>query len=172
MRKFVVTVNGTSYEVEVEEVGAETAAVSAPAPAAKPAAPKAAPAAPKAAPKAAAGDGDPIKAPMPGIFYSAPSPNAKPFVTVGSRVKKGDVVCIIEAMKLMNEITADRDGEIVDVCLTDGAGSWDLYPDVCKYQAASAVMREIMEVYGAEPRQSDTASGTLIKPTMKIIGIA
>ena len=62
-----------------------------------------------------------IKAPMPGIFYAAPSPNAEPFVKVGSRVKKGDVVCIIEAMKLMNEITADRDGEIVDVCLTDGA---------------------------------------------------
>ena len=62
-----------------------------------------------------------IRAPMPGIFYSAPSPSAEPFVTVGSRVKKGDVVCIIEAMKLMNEITADRDGEIVDVCLQDGA---------------------------------------------------
>lgn len=62
-----------------------------------------------------------IRAPMPGIFYSAPSPNAEPFVAVGSRVKKGDVVCIIEAMKLMNEITADRDGEIVDVCLQDGA---------------------------------------------------
>ena len=62
-----------------------------------------------------------IKAPMPGIFYAAPSPDAEPFVKVGSRVKKGDVVCIIEAMKLMNEITADRDGEIVDVCLTDGA---------------------------------------------------
>ena len=62
-----------------------------------------------------------IKAPMPGIFYAAPAPNAEPFVQVGSRVKKGDVVCIIEAMKLMNEITADRDGEIVDVCLTDGA---------------------------------------------------
>ena len=62
-----------------------------------------------------------IKAPMPGIFYAAPAPGAKPFVEVGSRVRKGDVVCIIEAMKLMNEITADRDGEIVDVCLTDGA---------------------------------------------------
>ena len=62
-----------------------------------------------------------IRAPMPGIFYAAPAPGAKPFVEVGSRVRKGDVVCIIEAMKLMNEITADRDGEIVDVCLTDGS---------------------------------------------------
>ena len=62
-----------------------------------------------------------IKAPMPGIYYAAASPDAEPFVHVGSRVKKGDVVCIIEAMKLMNEITADRDGEILDVCLQNGA---------------------------------------------------
>ena len=65
-----------------------------------------------------------------------------------------------------DQVAADR-----TVVLTDGAGSCDLYPNICKYQAASAVMREIMEVYGAEPRQSDAASGTLIKPTMKIIGI-
>lgn len=62
-----------------------------------------------------------IKSPMPGIFYAAPSPDAEPFVRVGSHVKKGDVVCIIEAMKLMNEITADCDGEILDVCLANGA---------------------------------------------------
>ena len=62
-----------------------------------------------------------IKAPMPGIFYAGPSPEAEPYVRIGSRVKKGDVVCIIEAMKLMNEITADCDGEIVDVCLQNGA---------------------------------------------------
>ena len=62
-----------------------------------------------------------IKSPMPGIYYAAPSPDAEPFVRVGSRVKKGDVVCIIEAMKLMNEITADCDGEILDVCLENGA---------------------------------------------------
>ncbi len=62
-----------------------------------------------------------IKSPMPGIFYAAPSPDAEPFVRVGSHVKKGDVVCIIEAMKLMNEITADCDGEILDVCLVNGA---------------------------------------------------
>lgn len=61
-----------------------------------------------------------IKSPMVGMFYAAASPDAKPFVEVGSKVKKGDVVCIIEAMKLMNEITADFDGEIVDICVQNG----------------------------------------------------
>ena len=54
---------------------------------------------------------------MVGVFYAAPSPwRPSPIVTVGSKVKKGDVLCIIEAMKLMNEITAEEDGEIVDIC--------------------------------------------------------
>lgn len=57
-----------------------------------------------------------IKSPMVGIFYAAPSPDAAPYVRVGSKVKKGDVLCVIEAMKLMNEIVAETDGEIVDVC--------------------------------------------------------
>ncbi len=61
-----------------------------------------------------------IKSPMVGVFYAAPSPDAKPFVEVGSRVKKGDVVCIVEAMKLMNEIAAEFDGEVVDICVRNG----------------------------------------------------
>ncbi len=61
-----------------------------------------------------------IKSPMVGVFYASPSPEAKPFVEVGSKVKKGDVVCIIEAMKLMNELTADVDGEVVDICVNNG----------------------------------------------------
>ena len=61
-----------------------------------------------------------IKSPMVGVYYASPSPDAKPFVSVGSKVKKGDVLCIIEAMKLMNEITAEVDGEIVDVCAENG----------------------------------------------------
>lgn len=61
-----------------------------------------------------------IKSPMVGIFYAAPSPEAEPFVKVGSKVKKGDTLCIIEAMKLMNEITAEQDGEIVDICVKSG----------------------------------------------------
>jgi len=61
-----------------------------------------------------------IKSPMVGVFYAAPSPEADPFVTIGSKIKKGDILCIVEAMKLMNEITAGRDGEIVDICLKNG----------------------------------------------------
>ena len=61
-----------------------------------------------------------VKSPMVGVFYQAPSPEADPYVHVGSKVKKGDVLCVIEAMKLLNEITADTDGEIVDVCVENG----------------------------------------------------
>jgi acetyl-CoA carboxylase biotin carboxyl carrier protein len=61
-----------------------------------------------------------IKSPMVGVFYSSPSPDSDPFVKVGDKVKKGDVLCIIEAMKLLNDITADRDGEIAEICVEDG----------------------------------------------------
>ena len=60
-----------------------------------------------------------IKSPMVGTFYSSPSPDAEPFVNVGDKVKKGDVLCIIESMKLMNEIESEYDGEIVEVCFKD-----------------------------------------------------
>lgn len=56
-----------------------------------------------------------IKAPIVGTFYAASSPKAKPFVEVGSKVKKGDVVCVVEAMKLMNEVEAEVEGEIVEI---------------------------------------------------------
>lgn len=59
--------------------------------------------------------GHQIKAPMVGTFYASSSPTAKPFVSVGSKVKKGDVICIIEAMKLMNEVESDVDGEVVAI---------------------------------------------------------
>ena len=61
-----------------------------------------------------------VKSPLVGVFYSAPSPDADPFVNIGSKVKKGELLCIIETMKLMNEITADEDGEIVDICVKNG----------------------------------------------------
>ena len=61
-----------------------------------------------------------VKSPLVGIFYAAPSPGAEPFAGVGSRVRKGDVLCVVEAMKLMNEITADADGEVIDVCVQNG----------------------------------------------------
>jgi len=61
-----------------------------------------------------------IKSPLVGVYYAAPSPEAETFVSIGSKVKKGDVLCIIETMKLMNEITAEQDGEIIDICIKNG----------------------------------------------------
>ncbi len=61
-----------------------------------------------------------IKSPMVGVFYAASSPESEPYVKVGSTVKKGDVVCIVEAMKLLNEINADQDGEIAEICAENG----------------------------------------------------
>ena len=61
-----------------------------------------------------------VKSPMVGVFYAAPSPDAQPFVQVGSKVKKGDVLCIIEAMKVLNEVTAEADGEVLEICVADG----------------------------------------------------
>ena len=60
------------------------------------------------------------KSNMVGVFYSSPSPDSEPFVKIGDKVKKGDVLCIIEAMKLMNEYVAPQDGEIVDICAENG----------------------------------------------------
>lgn len=60
-----------------------------------------------------------VKAPLVGIFYSAPSPQDEPYVRVGQKVKKGDPLCIIEAMKVMNEISAPRDGIIQTIFVKD-----------------------------------------------------
>ena len=60
-----------------------------------------------------------IKSPMVGTFYSSPAPDKDSFVKVGDKVKKGQVLCIVEAMKLMNEIESEFDGEIVEVCVKD-----------------------------------------------------
>ena len=64
-------------------------------------------------------EGNIVKSPMVGTFYSKSSPTAEPFVKVGSKVKKGDTLCIIEAMKLMNEIESEFDGEIVEILAKD-----------------------------------------------------
>lgn len=60
-----------------------------------------------------------VKSPMVGTFYSKPSPKADAFVKVGDKVKKGDVVAIVEAMKLMNEVESEFDGEVVEICCKD-----------------------------------------------------
>lgn len=85
-----------------------------------PAAPAAAPAAPAAAPAPAEETGDFITSPIVGTFYRAASPDADPFVSVGSRVSKGDTLCIVEAMKIMNEIESDVSGTITKI-LVDNA---------------------------------------------------
>ena len=94
----------------------------APAPVAAPAAPAAAPAAPAAAPEAAPEEvaGHKIRSPMVGTFYRSPSPEAKAFVEVGQTVKVGDALCIVEAMKMMNRIEADKAGVVKAILVNDG----------------------------------------------------
>jgi acetyl-CoA carboxylase biotin carboxyl carrier protein len=83
--------------------------------------PAAAPAAPVAAPVAeAAPEGHVVKSPMVGTFYRSPSPDAKPFVDVGATVKAGETICVLEAMKLMNEIEADASGTIKAILVENG----------------------------------------------------
>ncbi|RGN71135.1 acetyl-CoA carboxylase biotin carboxyl carrier protein [Collinsella sp. OM04-5] len=95
--------------------GAVTAPVAAPAVA--PAAPEPAAQAPAAAPES---KGTEVTAPMVGVFYAAPAPGDEPFVHVGSKVKAGETLCIIEAMKVLNEVTAEADGEVLEICVADG----------------------------------------------------
>lgn len=64
--------------------------------------------------------GNIVKSPMVGTFYIKPNPSAEPYVEVGKRVKKGDVLCIVEAMKLMNEIESEFDGEVAEILVKDG----------------------------------------------------
>lgn len=73
-----------------------------------------------AAPAASNSNLTDVTSPMVGVFYAAPTENSEPFVKVGDKVSKGDVLCIVEAMKLMNEITAECDGTIAEVCLKNG----------------------------------------------------
>jgi len=84
------------------------------------------PAAPQAAPQAAAPAapaepaGHSVRSPMVGTFYRSPSPTSAPFVEVGQSVKAGDVICIVEAMKMMNQIEADKSGVIEAILVEDG----------------------------------------------------
>ena len=109
-------INETTGNVRLERTPAPVAAAipaaAAPAPAA---APVAAPAAP-----AAASDIIRVKSPMVGVFYAAPAENAEAFVKVGDRVTKGQTLCIVEAMKLMNELPAEQDGIITEICVENG----------------------------------------------------
>ena len=106
---------GGAVSVTPLAVGApQVVAVPASAPTAAPAAPIAAPA-PEAVP-----EGHVVKSPMVGTFYRAPSPDAKPFVEVGATIKAGETICVLEAMKLMNEIEADASGTIKAILVENG----------------------------------------------------
>lgn len=61
-----------------------------------------------------------VRSPIVGVFYAAPAENADPYVSIGDRVEKGKTLCIIEAMKLMNEITSEYDGTVSEICVTNG----------------------------------------------------
>ncbi len=118
--------DGTAVELE-RASAAQPVAVPMPMPsamAAPVAAPVAAPAAPEPAAQAPAAAPDPkgaeVTAPMVGVFYAAPAPGDEPFVRVGSKVKAGETLCIIEAMKVLNEVTAEADGEVLEICVADG----------------------------------------------------
>jgi acetyl-CoA carboxylase biotin carboxyl carrier protein len=86
----------------------------APAPAAAPVAPAAAPVVEEAA------AGHPVKSPMVGTFYRASSPGAKAFVEIGDSIKEGEIICIIEAMKILNEIEADKSGTVTKILCENG----------------------------------------------------
>lgn len=118
--------DGTAVELE-RASAAQPVAVPMPMPsamAAQVAAPAVAPAAPEPAAQAPAATPEPkgteVTAPMVGVFYATPAPGDEPFVRVGSKVKAGETLCIIEAMKVLNEVTAEADGEVLEICVADG----------------------------------------------------
>ena len=101
-------------------VAAPAQQVYAPAAAAAAAAPAVAPAPVEAAP--AAPTGHPVKSPMVGTFYRSPTPGADAFVKIGDTVKEGQTLCIIEAMKLLNEIESDKSGVVKEILCENGQG--------------------------------------------------
>jgi acetyl-CoA carboxylase biotin carboxyl carrier protein len=101
-------------------VAAQPVYAAAPAPVVAAAAPAVAPTAAAAPPAAPVETGHIVKSPMVGTFYRASSPNAKPFAEVGQQIKEGEAICIIEAMKIMNEIEADKSGTITKILCDNG----------------------------------------------------
>ena len=107
--------------VNVTPLAASAASAGPPTPAGPAAAPGApAAGAPSAAEPVSGQEGHVVKSPMVGTFYRAPAPDAKPFIEVGGTVKEGQTVCVIEAMKLMNEIEADASGTIKAILVENG----------------------------------------------------
>lgn len=114
MKNYTITVNGTVYDVSVEEKGTGAAAVPVASAPVQAAAPAPAPAAPKAAPAAGGSAGSvEVTAPMPGKILSVKA-------SVGADVKRGDVILLLEAMKMENEVVAPQDGKIASINVNSG----------------------------------------------------
>ena len=113
---FKITLKTAEATVSHSIVASQPVVAYAEPPAALPAAPAAAP----SAPKVVESGGIEIKSPMVGTFYSSPSPDAPPFVSVGQEVTPDTVVCIIEAMKVMNEVKAEVAGTVTEICAENG----------------------------------------------------
>jgi acetyl-CoA carboxylase biotin carboxyl carrier protein len=134
LSEFEIEHDGLRLKVRKDANGSHVISLPAPAPplvlpasgAAPPAAAASAPAAPAISAAVEAADADVelelavVKSPIVGTFYRSAEPGAASFVEVGASVKKGDVLCIIEAMKLMNEIDSEYDGEIVNIYVENG----------------------------------------------------
>ena len=114
-KESAIVIRKEKEDVQAQTIVPQAIAAPAAAPAAQPA-----PAAAQEEKKEDAPKGTPITSPMVGTFYMASSPGAKPFVEVGSTISTGQVVCIIEAMKLMNEIEAEVSGKVTQICVKDG----------------------------------------------------
>jgi acetyl-CoA carboxylase biotin carboxyl carrier protein len=117
---------GEGFRLKLVKEPAPAPAVAAPVEALPASVPAAAPtatiaqAAPEPAVDAASNGTVPLNSPIVGTFYRAPSPDAPPFVEIGKKVNKGQVLCIVEAMKVMNEIESEIDAEVVDILAANG----------------------------------------------------
>ena len=113
--KMKIKMKDFELEMEKESETPAPAAVAVPAAAAAPVTPAPAEMAAEVPAK-----GDVIPSPMVGTYYASPSPDSPPFIKVGDRIKKGQILCILEAMKIMNELDAEFDCKIIDILVADG----------------------------------------------------
>lgn len=113
--KIKVKKKGDVEHVTYTQPAAPPQPAASPSPAAEAAAPQ------SSGSSAAPADGDTVKSPIVGTFYQSPSPDADPFITIGSKVSKGDTLCIVEAMKIMNEIEAEFSGTVQEILVKDAS---------------------------------------------------
>lgn len=117
-----VAIEEGDFKIKIKKAGdVQTVTYSAPVPAAQPAPPSSAPQQPSETPAAPAkANGNTVKSPIVGTFYRAPSPDSPEFVKIGDKVEKGQTLCIIEAMKIMNEIESEFSGTVEQILVENG----------------------------------------------------